>query len=91
MELVLDELLNFGYSAQYEILYKKICRHIFHRHTQLVAEHVAMFRESIARENKDNPELTDDEKIDKDVREVLERYRADYEKLAKPNNNTAEK
>ena len=83
IELVLDGLLDFCYSDRYEILYKKICRHIFHRHTQLVEEHVAMFRESIAHENDADPELTDDEKIDEDVREVLERHRADYEKLAK--------
>lgn len=83
IELVLDGLLDFSYSDRYEILYKKICRHIFHRHTQLVEEHVAMFRESIAHENEGDPELTDDEKIDVVAREVLERHRAAFEELAK--------
>lgn len=81
--MFLDGLLDFSYSDRYEILYKKICRHIFHRHTQLVEEHVAMFRESIGNKDECDPDLPDDEKIDEDVREVLERYRADYEELAK--------
>ena len=50
IELVLDGLLDFSYSDRYEVLYKKICRHIFHKHMKLVEEHVAMFRERIADE-----------------------------------------
>ena len=53
IELVLDGLLDFSYSDRYEVLYKKICRHIFHKHTKLVEEHVAMFRERIANEEGD--------------------------------------
>lgn len=53
IELVLDGLLDFSYSDRYEVLYKKICRHIFHKHTKLVEEHVAMFRERIADEEGD--------------------------------------
>lgn len=83
IELVLDGLLDFSYSDRFEILYKKICRHIFHRHTQLVEEHVAMFRESISNKDEYDPDLPDVEKIDEDVREVLERHRADYKELAK--------
>lgn len=83
IELVLDGLLDFSYSDRYEILYKKICRHIFHRHTQLVEEHVALFRESISNKDEYDTELTDDEKIDVAAREVLERHRDAFEELAK--------
>lgn len=83
IELVLDGLLDFSYSDRYEILYKKICRHIFHRHTQLVEEHVALFRESISNKDEDDTELTDDEKIDVAARDVLERHRDAFEELAK--------
>lgn len=89
IELVLDGLLDFSYSDRYEILYKKICRHIFRRHTLLVEEHVAMFRERMENVEKDvsanqaETETTDDEKIDVAAREILERHRAAFEELAK--------
>ena len=52
IELVLDGLLDFSYSDRYEVLYKKICRHIFHKHTKLVEEHVAIFCERISNEEE---------------------------------------
>lgn len=89
IELVLDGLLDFSYSDRYEALYKKICRHIFHKHTKLVEEHVAMFRERMesgeddVTDERGETEMTDDERIDAAARKVLERHRGAFEELAK--------
>jgi len=44
LEQIMDWLLDFCDEIRFLDLYKKLCRHIYYRHPQLVGEHVAMYR-----------------------------------------------
>lgn len=44
MERIMDGLLDFCDEERFIEIYRKLCRHIYHKHPQLVGEHVALFR-----------------------------------------------
>ena len=45
IEHIMDGLLDYCADERFVEMYKKICRHIYDEHPQLVNEHVEIFRE----------------------------------------------
>ena len=44
LERIMDGLLDFCDEERFIEIYRKLCRHIYYKHPQLVGEHVALFR-----------------------------------------------
>ncbi|WP_322181473.1 hypothetical protein [Neglectibacter caecimuris] len=44
LESIMDGLLDFGDDVRFHEIYKRLCRHIFHSHPQMVGEHIYLWR-----------------------------------------------
>ena len=44
LEHIMDGLLDFGDDLRFLEIYKRLCRHIFYRHPQMVGEHIYLWR-----------------------------------------------
>lgn len=44
IEDIMDRLLDFGDDERFLTLYKKLSRHIYPRHPQMVTEHINLYR-----------------------------------------------
>lgn len=44
LERIMDGLLDFCDEERFIEIYRKLCRHIYYKHPQLVGEHVTLFR-----------------------------------------------
>ena len=44
IERIMDGLVDLGDDVRFIEIYRKLCRHVYHRYPQLVGEHVMMFR-----------------------------------------------
>jgi len=53
LERIMDGLLDFCDEERFLQIYKKLCRHIFYRHPQMVGEHIRLFRAQF--EDADEP------------------------------------
>lgn len=41
---IMDGLLDFGDDLRFLEIYKRLCRHIFYKHPQMVGEHIYLWR-----------------------------------------------
>ena len=53
IERIMDGLVDLGDDVRFIEIYRKLCRHVYHRYPQLVGEHVMMFRAQFE-SNEDN-------------------------------------
>ena len=44
LEHIMDGLLDFGDDLRFLEIYKRLCRHIFYKHPQMVGEHIYLWR-----------------------------------------------
>ena len=44
LEHIMDGLLDFGDDLRFLEIYKRLCRHIFYKHLQMVGEHIYLWR-----------------------------------------------
>lgn len=44
LECIMDGLLDFGDDVRFLEVYKRLCRHIFYNHPQMVGEHIYLWR-----------------------------------------------
>ena len=44
IERLMDGLLDFCDDEKFLVLYKDLCRHVYHQYPQLVGEHINLFR-----------------------------------------------
>lgn len=44
IEAIMDGLCDFGNEEQFIELYRKICKHIYFKYPELVAEHISLFK-----------------------------------------------
>lgn len=56
LEWIMDGLLDFCDEPRFLEMYKKLCRHIYYRHPQLVRDHVTLYRTLFEPAELDNEE-----------------------------------
>ena len=56
LEWIMDGLLDFCDEPRVLEMYKKLCRHIYYRHPQLVRDHVTLYRTLFEPAELDNEE-----------------------------------
>ncbi len=54
LERIMDGLLDFGDDERFLAIYKRLCRHIFYKHPQMVGEHIYLWRMQFGTKDEEN-------------------------------------